>query len=263
VTSEADFFERIDDSRQKREAIVDALREEFPRLASLGVFQLAFLEDALRMLDTADAEAGAIYEDNPRAAARIMVRAYLQLHEAVLPAASRAWPRPATDTADGWSDALEKMTQPGVICRTTEGLLDALDDLDRKRSPEMFSAKDADSAPGAPRIGVNQERGRFWAAVALEHRAVRVGNTDAACKDIAKELGLPRGDWKKLKQWRKDIRQGNRSGVLKQEFERLTKGVARPWPCPEDRKAEYLLNLRVFETMYLKRAQAYMNSAST
>lgn len=262
MTSEADFFARIADSEQKRDAIVDAMREQLPRLASLGAVQLLFLEDALRLLDTAAAEADAIYDADPRAAAKTMVRAYLTVHEAVLPAASRALPRPVTDTAEAWSDALEKATQPDVICRTVEGLLDAFDDLDRKRTPEMFSAKGTDTAPGAPKIGINQERGRFWAAVALEFCAARLGNTDEACKDIAKELALPRGDWKKIKQWRKDIRQGNRGAFFKEEFERITDGVARPWAWPDDRKAQYLWQLEIYKAMYLKRAQADMNSAS-
>lgn len=248
MTFEAAWNDGIADNLEKREAIVDALREEFPRLASLGAIQLSLLENALRMLDTADAEAAAIYEDDPRAAAKIMVRAYLRLHEAVLPPAR--------------FDAAFGKTQPGAICRTTEGLLDALVDLDRKRSPEMFSAKSTDSGPGAPKIGINQEMGRFWAAVALEFCAAHSGDTEKACEAVAKELKLPKGDWKKIKQWRRDIREGNRGGFLKQEFERLTEGVARPWPCPEDRKAKYLLNLRVFETIYLTKAQAYMNSAS-
>lgn len=259
MTFEAAWNDGIADNLEKREAIVDALREQFPRLASLGAMKLLLLEYTLKMLDTDAAEADAIYDADPRAAATIMVRAYLRLHDVARPAASRDCPRPISDTADAWSDALDKMMPPDVICRTADGLLDALYDLGRKRTPEMFSAKGTDGAPGAPKIGVNQEMGRFWAAVALEFRAARVGNTDEACKDIAKELALPRGDWKKLKQWRKDIRQGNRGAFLKEEFERLTDGVPRPWAWPEDRKARFLLASRPIES--LRNAQAHMKKA--
>jgi hypothetical protein len=227
----------------------EAVRERLPRVGAHGVFGLTLLEGALRNLDSAAAKAESIREANPQGAARMMVAACLD----VLRQAQ----------ADGPLLPPPRIAGEAILT----ALIDALDDMERGNASELFAPR---STKGAPRLGVNDERMRFWAAVSMDFRAALTGSITAASKAIMKELALPRDTRGRRKgggrvdRWREDILSYARGAVLKREFDRLTEGVrlAPKQPLPDGvRKETFEIERLAFERDYLDRAKDYARAA--
>lgn len=187
---------------ERKQAAADALREAFPRLA-FTVERLDLLNDALRHLDDRSAQAADLYGTDPQQAALILIRALAYVHHSARPQ----------------QPPIADLMVPARGTEIIDGLLEAFAELKRGGTHPLVAVE---RRAGAPMISREQEWFQFWAAAAAEYRIARTGKSvDDVCREIAKELGRPRADAARIKEWRRVIKRGRRGELLKREFARL------------------------------------------
>lgn len=172
------------------DAVASFVKTRWPKLGAIGAQGLARLNDALKCLESELISIEVWLDPQPRDAVFRLLLAMREMYSAVT------------------YDPCISGTRSPAGERAFRLLINSFAALDDGVRPKIFSPR---KTGGKPRITLDEENKRFWAAVAMTLRARRtMKSLESAGREIAKELGIPRDDQKIVAGWRKSIVSGKR-----------------------------------------------------